>query len=58
MLRRSFIVSRIATLRKCIAFVVTFGFLAITFMVLAAAHFTGNPEYVELCASSFFVFFG
>jgi succinate-acetate transporter protein len=34
----------IATLRKCIAFVVTFGFLAITFMVLSAAHFTGNKD--------------
>jgi hypothetical protein len=33
-----------ATLRKCIAFVVTFGFLAMTFMVLAAADFTGNPD--------------
>jgi len=34
----------IATLRKCIAFVLTFGFLAMTFMVLAAADFTGNPD--------------
>jgi len=34
----------IATLRKCIAFVVTFGFLAMTFMVLAAADFTRNPD--------------
>jgi succinate-acetate transporter protein len=34
----------IASLRKCIAFVVTFGFLAMTFMVLAAAKFTGNAD--------------
>jgi GPR1/FUN34/yaaH family len=44
---------RIATLRKCIAFVVTFGFLAMTFMVLAAAQFTGNAEYVPILLSLF-----
>jgi succinate-acetate transporter protein len=45
---KCFRLPRIASLRKCIAFVVTFGFLAMTFMVLAAAKFTGNAEYVPI----------
>lgn len=42
--------SRIAALRKSVAFIALFGFLAVTFLILAVGDFYINVAYVPFAA--------